>query len=78
VIVIALCAIEFLFGWGNLRSVAHCAIRLVGNVDFDGFHQFLLYEVQQNARNEMEKCILMYEVQLNVLLGSGELSRQAS
>jgi hypothetical protein len=46
VIVIALCAIEFLFGWGDLRSVADCAIRLVGNVHFDGFHQILMHEVQ--------------------------------
>jgi hypothetical protein len=75
---IALCAIEFLFGWGNLRSVAHCAIRLVESLHFNGFHKIVMHEVQQNARNEMEKCILMYEVQLNVLLGSEELSRQVS
>lgn len=46
VLVIALCAIEFLFGCGDLRSVAHCAIRLAGNVHFDGFHQILMHEVQ--------------------------------
>ncbi|OMD39450.1 hypothetical protein BSK52_15800 [Paenibacillus odorifer] len=44
--VIALCAIEFLFGWGDLRSVADCAIRLAVNVHFDGFHQILMHEVQ--------------------------------
>ena len=46
VIVIALCAIEFLFGWVDLRSVADCAIRLAGKVHFDGFHQILMHEVQ--------------------------------
>ncbi|WP_440961457.1 hypothetical protein ACN6KS_04510 [Paenibacillus nitricinens] len=61
-----------------MRSVAHCAIRLVESLHFNGFHKILMHEVQQNARNEMEKCILMYEVQLNVLLGSEELSRQVS
>jgi hypothetical protein len=52
--------------------------RLVESLHFDGFHKILMHEVQQNARNEMEKWILMYEVQLNVFLGSEELSRQVS